>query len=194
MKKNKTYFVPTAAELETELKRVKRKSRIWSVLKHTVYILLTVSAVAVLVATLWLPILEIYGSSMTPTLYGGEIVFSLKTSDFQQEDIVACYYNNNILVKRVIAGPADWVDISLDGTVFVNGKVLEEPYITDKAYGDTNIELPYQVPDGKIFVMGDHRSTSVDSRNSSVGCIDVERVVGKIILRIWPLDKIGPIQ
>ncbi|MBR2009786.1 MAG: signal peptidase I, partial [Peptococcaceae bacterium] len=119
---------------------------------------------------------------------------STKSSDFKQGDVIAFYYNNKILVKRVIAGPADWVDISEDGTVFVNSKALDEPYIRDKAFGDTNIELPYQVPDGKFFVMGDYRSTSVDSRNTAVGCVAQEQLVGKIVFRVWPLDAIGPLN
>jgi len=194
MKKKKTLAVPTTQQLETEIKRVRYKKKYRSVMKSTVYMLITVAAVAILVATLWLPVLQIYGSSMTPTLQNGDIVFSLKTSSFQQGDVVAFYYNNKILVKRVIAGPADWVDITEDGTVSVNGEMLEEPYVQEKALGDTNIELPYQVPDGKVFVMGDHRSTSVDSRNTAVGCVAEEQVVGKIIFRIWPFDKIGQID
>ncbi len=194
MKKKKHYTIPTADELRSELNRVRYKKRYRSVLKSTIYTLVTVAAIAVLVATLWLPVLEIYGSSMTPTLHNGDIVFSLKTSDFQQGDVVAFYYNNKILVKRVIAGPADWVDIGPDGTTYVNGKVLDEPYVTEHAYGDTNIELPYQVPDGRIFVMGDHRSTSVDSRNTAVGCVAQEQIVGKILFRIWPLSQAGPLH
>lgn len=194
MKKKKTLAVPTTQQLETEIKRVRYKKKYRSVMKSTVYMLITVAAVAILVATLWLPVLQIYGSSMTPTLQNGDIVFSLKTSGFQQGDVVAFYYNNKILVKRVIAGPADWVDITEDGTVSVNGEMLEEPYVQEKALGDTNIELPYQVPDGKVFVMGDHRSTSVDSRNTAVGCVAEEQVVGKIIFRIWPFEKIGQID
>lgn len=185
---------PTTQQLETEIKRINYKKRYRTVMKSTVYMLITVAAVAILVATLWLPVLQIYGSSMTPTLHNGEIVFSLKSSGFQQGDVVAFYYNNKILVKRVIAGPADWVDLTEDGTVYVNGELLEEPYVAEKAFGDTNIELPYQVPDGKIFVMGDHRSTSVDSRNTAVGCVAEEQVVGKIIFRIWPFDVIGPLN
>lgn len=194
MKKKKAdRLVPTAAELRQELNRVRYKQRYRSVLKSTVYTLITVAAISVLVATLWLPVLQIYGSSMTPTMQNGDIVFSLKTSDFQPGDVIAFYYNNKILVKRVIAVAGEWVDIESDGTTYVNGEALTEPYVTEKAYGDTNIELPYQVPDGRIFVMGDHRTTSVDSRNTAVGCVAQEQVVGKIIFRIWPLELIGTI-
>lgn len=191
MKKKKTMERPSVEQIQAELDRVKYRHRYRTVLKSTVYTLITVAAIAILVATLWLPVLQIYGSSMTPTLQDGEIIFSVKTSDFEKGDVVAFYYNNKILVKRVIAGPGEWVDISEDGTVYVNGEALEEPYLSEKAYGDTNIELPYQVPDGKIFVMGDHRSTSVDSRNTAVGCVAQEQIVGKIIFRIWPLDRLG---
>lgn len=193
MKKSKAFTVPTTQQLETEIKRVRYKRQYRSVMKSTIYMLVTVAAVAILVATLWLPVLQIYGNSMTPTMHNGDIVFSLKSSGFSQGDVVAFYYNNKILVKRVIAGPAEWVDITEDGTVYVNGELLEEPYITEKAYGDTNIELPYQVPDGKVFVMGDHRSTSVDSRNTAVGCVSEEQIVGRIIFRIWPFDVLGPL-
>lgn len=191
MKKKRTYEIPTAEQLETELKRVKYKRRYHSVLRSTVYTLITVAAVAVLVATLWLPVLQIYGNSMTPTLQDGEIIFTVKTSDFESGDIVAFYYNNKILVKRVICGPGDWIDIDKDGTVYINGARLEEPYLAEKALGDCNIELPFQVPDGRIFVMGDHRSVSVDSRNTAVGCVSQEQIVGKILFRIWPLKRMG---
>lgn len=190
-KKITTGDIPATEQLEAELAREKYKHRYHSVLRSTIYTLVIVAAVAVLTATLWLPVLQIYGSSMTPTLQDGEIVFSVKTSDFAPGDIVAFYYNNKILIKRVICGPADWVNIDGDGTVYVNGTVLDEPYLVEKALGDCNIELPYQVPDGKVFVMGDHRSTSVDSRNTAVGCVAQEQVVGKIIFRIWPLNRLG---
>jgi signal peptidase I len=151
--------------------------------------------VAVLVATLWLPVLQTYGSSMTPTLQDGEIVFSVKTADLEQGDIIAFYYNNKILVKRVIAGPGEWVDISPEtGNVFINDMLLEEPYLAEKSFGDADIELPFQVPDGKVFVMGDHRATSVDSRHTVVGCVAEEQIVGKIVFRVWPLDKFGGVQ
>lgn len=183
--------IPATEQLEAELAREKYKHRYHSVLRSTIYTLVIVAAVAVLTATLWLPVLQIYGSSMTPTLQDGEIVFSVKTSKFEPGDVVAFYYNNKILIKRVICGPADWVNIDENGTVYVNGTVLDEPYLAEKALGDCNIELPYQVPDGKVFVMGDHRSTSVDSRNTAVGCVAQEQLVGKIIFRIWPLDRLG---
>ena len=191
MKKRSNSQAPTSEQLEAELLRVKYKRRYRSVLKSTVYTLVIVAAIAVLVATLWLPVLQIYGTSMTPTLQDGEIIFSVKGSDFQPGDIIAFYYNNKILVKRVIANAGEWVNIDEDGTVYVNERAIEEPYLTEKALGDCNIELPYQVPDGKIFVMGDHRSTSVDSRNTAVGCVAQEQIVGKIVFRVWPLDRLG---
>ena len=181
----------TAEQLEQEINRVKYQSRYRTALKSTVYTLVTVAAVAVLVATLWLPVLQIYGSSMTPTLQNGEIVVSVKTEDLNTGDIITFYYNNKILVKRVIAGPGDWVEILEDGTVLVNNVELEEHYLSEKSYGDADIEMPYQVPDGRIFVMGDHRSTSVDSRHVAVGCVAQEQIVGKIIFRIWPLGRLG---
>ena len=194
MRKKTLGEMPSAEQLEAELKREKYKRRYHSVLRSTIYTLITVAAIAVLVATLWLPVLQIYGSSMTPTLQDGEIIFSVKAADLEPGDIVAFYYNNKILVKRVICGPGDWVNIDEDGTVYVNEVRLKEPYLAEKALGDCNIELPYQVPDGKIFVMGDHRSTSVDSRNTAVGCVAQEQIVGKIIFRIWPLNRLGDVD
>lgn len=183
--------IPTISQLEEELKREKYKRRYYTVLQSTVYTLITVAAVAVLVATLLLPVLQIYGSSMSPTIQDGEIIFSVKTSDLETGDIIAFYYNNKILVKRMICNAGDWIDIDEDGTVYVNDKKLNEPYLTEKALGDCDIELPYQVPDGRIFVMGDHRSTSIDSRNTAVGCVAQEQIVGKIVFRIWPINRLG---
>ena len=186
--------IPSVEQLKTELNRINYRTRYSTVFKSTVYTLITVAAVAVLVATLWLPVLEIYGSSMTPTFNDGDIVVSVKTGTPQQGDIIAFYYNNKILVKRVIANPGSWVDMGKDGTVYVDNYQITEPYVTEKSYGDADIKFPYQVPDGKIFVMGDHRATSVDSRHNAVGCISPEQVVGKIVFRVWPLKEFGPIK
>lgn len=182
------------ALLEAEVKRSKYRRRYRSVLRSTVYALITVAAVAVLVATLWLPVMQTYGSSMSPTLENGEIIVSVKNDKLSQGDIVAFYYNNKVLVKRVIAGPGEWVDMDEDGTVYVNQAALNEPYLTEKDYGDADIDFPYQVPDGKYFVMGDHRATSADSRHTAVGCVAQEQIVGKIIFRVWPMNRLGPIQ
>ena len=185
--------MPNAAQLEQELKRERYKHRYRQTFRGTVYTLITVAAVAVLVATLWMPVLQIYGASMNPTLSEGDIVISLRTKEFVPGDVVAFYYGNKLLVKRYIAGAGSWVDIGQDGTIYVNEQELKEPYLTEKAFGDCDLKLPYQVPEEKFFVVGDHRSTSVDSRHTAVGCITEEYIVGKITFRIWPLDKFGPI-
>ena len=185
---------PTVEQLEKELRRERHRKSYRSTLLSTVSSLLGVAAIAVLVSMLWLPVLQVVGESMTPSLYEGEIVISLKGSSFQKGDIIAFYYNNKILIKRVIANAGEWVNIDADGNVFVNDVPLDEPYVQEKALGDCNITLPYQVPDGKIFVMGDHRATSADSRNTAVGCVADEQIVGRVLLRVWPLDAIGTVK
>lgn len=186
--------LPSTGQLEAELNRVTYAKNYRTVLRSTIYTLVTVAAIAVLVAVLLLPVLRIYGSSMNPTLTEEDIVLSLKSSDFETGDIIAFYYNNKILVKRVIAKPGDWVDIDKDGNVYVNNEKLDEPYLQTKALGDCNIKLPYQVPESRIFVMGDNRDVSVDSRNTSVGCVAEEQIVGKIVFCIWPFSRFGKIQ
>ena len=184
----------TTEQIERELRREQYRKDYRQVLKNTVGGLITVAAAAVLVAVLLLPVLRIFGKSMSPTLREGDIVLSLKTGEFSTGDVVAFYYNNKILVKRVIASSGDWVDLDKDGTVYVNREKIDEPYLTELAYGETNIELPFQVPESKIFVMGDNRAVSVDSRNTAVGCVAEEQVVGKIVFRVWPLNEIGPVK
>ncbi|MBR3785962.1 MAG: signal peptidase I [Firmicutes bacterium] len=182
--------LPSISEIKEELYRENYKRSYAGVLRSTIYLLIVVAAVAVLVATIWMPVLQIYGSSMTPTLEEGEIVVSVKGADFEKGDLVCFYIGNKLLVKRFIAGPGEWVNIDEYGNVYVNDELLDEPYVTNKDFGDCNITLPYQVPDEQIFCLGDHRDTSLDSRNTIIGCISEEQVVGKIVIRVWPLTKL----
>ncbi len=191
MNKNINRSTTDAKVFKAELNRVKHRKKYKKVLLSTLYTLIVVAAVAVLVATLWLPVFQIYGTSMTPSLHDGDIVISVKDNAPETGDVIAFYYNNKILVKRVIAGPGEWVDIDEDGNVFVNSVPLDEPYLSEKAKGECNIEFPYQVPEGKYFVMGDHRTVSTDSRNTAIGCVSEEQLVGKIVFRVWPLSDFG---
>lgn len=185
--------VPTAEQLGDEVKRLRYKKRFRKTLLSTIGSLLVVAAIAVLISMLLLPVLRVTGSSMTPTMQNDELVICSKRSDFKTGDIIAFYYNNKILLKRVIGVSGDWIDIKADGTVYVNGEMLDEPYIEDKALGECDIVFPYQVPESRVFVMGDHRSVSIDSRSTTVGCIADEYIIGKVIFRLWPWEAIGTI-
>lgn len=185
--------LPTIQQLEAERNRLRSKNRYNRTLRSTVAILVVVAGLAVLVATLWMPVLRIYGTSMSPTLTDGQVVITVKTRCFRSGDIAAFYHGNKLLIKRYIAGPGQWVDIDRLGNVSIDGKALDEPYLTDKAYGETNIDLPYQVPDDRYFLMGDNREVSVDSRNTTVGCVARDQIVGKVVFRIWPLKDFGPV-
>ncbi len=186
--------IPSMDLLEKELKRSRYRSNYGRVLRSTFFSLLVVAAVAVIIAVLLMPVMQITGISMTPTLDDGDLVIALNNGKFQTGDVIGFYVNNGILIKRVIATTGDWVDIDEEGSVYVNGVMLYEPYVSEKSIGECNITLPYQVPEGKCFVMGDHRSTSIDSRNTAVGCISNDVVVGKLLLRIWPLSVFGGVS
>ena len=190
-KNENTVSVPSLTEIQSERKRIRRGTYYRQALRGTVSVLLVVAAVAVLITTLFLPILQISGDSMSPTLEHDEIVVLLKTKKFERGELVGFYYQGKILLKRVIALPEDEVAIDADGNVYVNGELLEEPYVTDKGLGDCDLEFPYKVPGTSYFVMGDRRSNSVDSRNSVVGAISKDDIIGKVFIRVWPIPQFG---
>ena len=193
-KKSRVQGVPTLEQLELELQKEQHKNTYRKAIRSTIYTLLVVAAVAVIIAVMIFPVLRIEGTSMTETLWEKDIVVAVSGSGYKTGDIIAFYYNNKILVKRVIAVSGDWVDLDAAGNVSVNGVWLEEPYLTEKALGTCDITLPYQVPEGRIFVMGDHRATSLDSRTTEIGCIGEELIVGRILLRIWPFSSFGTVK
>lgn len=180
--------------LEKELRNEKRRSNYNKALRSTLYSLMVVAAVAILVATLVMPVLHISGSSMTPLIGDGEICAVFRSDDLERGDIIAFYYNNKILIKRVIAFPGERVEIDSQGNVKIDGQILAEPYLTEKAMGDVSIDWPHQVGESKLFVLGDHRSTSADSRSALIGDIPLDDVIGKVFLRVWPLNRIGLIN
>ncbi len=185
---------PSLEQLNREMERRKHKKAYGMALRGTVWTLVVVAAAAIICSTFFFSILRIQGTSMEPNLGEGELVIATKTTEFNSGDIIAFYYNNKILLKRVAGSAGDWVNIDQDGTVFVNGQELEEPYVQEKALGACDITLPYQVPDERWFVLGDARATSVDSRSEIIGAVAQEQVVGKAVLRIWPLSKFGEID
>lgn len=185
--------LPTVEQLTAEVKRIRYRRNFRKTLISTFSSLLVVAAIAVLVSMLFLPVLRVTGSSMTPTLQNDQMVICNKNANFESGDIIAFYYNNKILLKRVIATSGQWINIEPDGTVYVNDEELNEPYVNTKALGECDIQLPYQVPDNRIFVMGDHRAASIDSRTRTVGCIAEEYIIGKVVFRIWPMDSFGAV-
>lgn len=186
--------LPSTETIKEAYEKVSYRDRLLKSVVSTTNILIVVAAMTVLIAVLLLPVLRIYGQSMNSTLVSGELVVSIKGTSFKTGDIIAFYYNNNILVKRVIANSGDWVDIDLDGNVYVNQQKIDEPYLKEKAFGEPTIDFPYQVPDERVFVLGDNRAVSIDSRHASIGCVTSEQIVGKIVFRVWPLNRLGPVQ
>lgn len=193
MESKKKMDLPTAEQLEQELKRLKYRHSFAFTLRSTVASLIVVAAIAVMISTMIMPVLRVTGTSMTPTLQNDQVIICNKLAECQKGDVVAFYYNNKVLIKRVIGVAGDVIDISGDGVVSVNGEPLDEPYVSELALGECDIELPYQVPDNRIFVMGDHRSVSINSRSTSVGCVAIENVIGKVLLRVYPIDSFGKI-
>lgn len=192
--KNRTYRLPTEQEIQTELERTRYKTRYRRTLLSTIEVLITVAAASVLIAMLLLPVLQIHGSSMTPTLEDGQIVLALQRSEMKQGDLIAFYYGDKLLIKRCIAAPGQWVDIDEDGNVYVDSILLDEPYLQEKALGECDISLPYQVPDNRWFLMGDHRSVSLDSRSTQIGCISQEQILGTVVIRVWPLAELSSLR
>lgn len=186
-------MLPETGDIEYAYEYVTYRDRLRRTIMSTTNILIVVAAIAILIAMLFLPVLRIYGQSMNNTLASGEYVVSIKNAHFKTGDVIAFYYNNNVLVKRVIANSGDWVDIDLQGNVYVNNQLIDEPYLREKSFGTPDIDFPFQVPEERIFVLGDNRSVSVDSRNHAIGCVSSEQVVGKIVFRVWPLSRIGKV-
>ena len=187
----KEVAIPSIEQVKREREKLKYKKEYRRTIKHVLGVLLVAAAVSVLLATVFFPILRVSGVSMEPTLEDGQVIVLEKSGKFKTGDLIGFYYQNKILLKRVIGQAGDYIDIDADGNVYVNDEKLDEPYLKDQALGECDINLPYQVPDGKIFVMGDHRSKSIDSRSKLVGCVSDEQVVGRVVFRLWPLKSIG---
>lgn len=187
-------MLPTTKEIEKELERANYKSKYNKLLKSTIYVLVIVISFSIIFATLVFPVLQISGESMLPTLSKDDVVFSIKKNKYKNGDIIAFYYNNKILVKRIIASSSEVVEIDENGNVYVDNVLLKESYILDKSLGETNIEFPYKVPLDTYFVLGDERINSIDSRNTQIGTINADNIIGKILFRIYPLNKFGVIR
>lgn len=187
-------FLPTREQVNTERQRIKHEAAYRKALFGTIDVLILVAALAVLISTLFLPVLQISGDSMEPTLHNEDIIVLVKTDNFDTGDLCSFSWNNRTLVKRVIGTPGDWIEIDMEGNIFLNGEELDEPYVTDKSLGECDIKFPYQVPEDSLFMVGDHRETSIDSRNTVIGSVNYDQVVGKILFRIWPLNQLGPVR
>lgn len=184
-------IIPTLEEVERERNKLKHQAEYRQVLRSTIRILIVVAALSVLAAAVFFPMLQVAGESMEPTLEDGQIIILFKTDKLETGDLVGFYYQSKVLLKRVIGHAGDYIDIDEEGNVAVNGEGLEEPYVLEKSLGECDIVLPYQVPDNRVFVMGDHRSTSIDSRSTQVGCVSEEQIIGRVAFRVWPLNKMG---
>ena len=189
-KKKKEVSLPTKNQVEAERKRYRRQKAYNKAFRGTVYVLTIVAAVAVLVSTLVLPVLQIEGTSMEPTLYNDDIVLLARTPHFVRGDLCGFTWNNKLLIKRVIGVPGEWIESDTDGTVYLNGEKLDEPYVQQMALGECDLEFPFQVPQEQYFVVGDMRESSIDSRNSLIGCIPKEQIVGRVFFRVWPFKNI----
>lgn len=196
MKKEDIHFtaIPSIAEVEAERRCLAYRSRYARVLRSTIYALVVVAAIAVLLATLFLPVLQVSGDSMNPTLQDRDIIVLVKSGDMKTGDLCGFYRQNKLLLKRVIGLPGDIITLDEDGVVTVNGETLDEPYVDELALGECDIKFPYQVPENRYFVLGDHRATSIDSRSSVIGCVEKSQIVGKVFLRVWPLSSFSLIR
>lgn len=189
IKKHLIADLPTIDQVRTEQKRLKHRAAYYKALRGTIYTLVIVAAIAVLVSSLLLPILQVSGDSMNPTLYDGDIIALVKTDQFKTGDLCSFSWNNRTLIKRVIGVSGDWIEIDAEGTIYLNGEALDEPYVTDKSLGECDLSFPYQVPENSLFVVGDHRETSIDSRSTVIGSVSLEQVTGRVVFRIWPLNR-----